>query len=193
MIPKSKRFNSLLIEKFLSHFVALQTFGQTVLEAVQFNRQLRVRTVKVQDVFTDQMLPTKFETGKASSSKFTPEFLFIIRLIVSQLPGDLFQAHAGEIASPAKHRKRIERHLPLLAKRGEGWGEVKNILQFQSPSPRSSPRLQGEEEDFQTYPRGPQFLVIGAVIFCGVTLRRGGVDDGSISGSFFELACHAFC
>jgi hypothetical protein len=119
MIPKPKRFNLLLLQKFFTDFITVNALRQAMLKAVEFDRQLRIGTIEIQNVPTRRVLPSKFETGKASSAQRLPEFLFLVGLIAAKLAGDWFEAHAK--------RMRIV-------------GEKFN------PSPRPSPRLGGERE-----------------------------------------------
>lgn len=94
----------------------MHTFGMSVLRTVQFHGQLGVRAVEIQDVISDRVLPTEFDTGKTPAAQCPPERLFVVRLIAAQLAGDLLEAHEGMMFF---------------------------VLEITSPSPRSSPRLAG--------------------------------------------------
>jgi hypothetical protein len=50
MIPEPKGFNALLHQKFFPRFIPLNSFRQTVLKAVEFDIQLRVIAIKIQDM-----------------------------------------------------------------------------------------------------------------------------------------------
>lgn len=93
----------------------------TVLRAVQFHGQLGVSAVEIEDVIAHGVLATEFETGKTSSPQRAPERLFVVRLIATQLAGDVFEAHARMMFFATKLSRRSYL-LPLLAKLGEGWG-----------------------------------------------------------------------
>ena len=66
-----------------------------MLKSIQFHCQLGVGAVKIQDVFSQNMLPAEFETSKSSPAERPPKLLFVIRLIVTKMTGDLFEAHFG--------------------------------------------------------------------------------------------------
>ena len=95
MIPETNRFNPLLCQKLFSFCVTLAAFRQTVLKTIKFHCQFRVGTVKVQNATANGVLSAELETGKSASPECLPKFLFLIRLIVAKLPGDLFEAHAA--------------------------------------------------------------------------------------------------
>ena len=75
--------------------VALAVFRQTMLKPIKLHRQFCVGIVKIQDAIADGVLPAKLETGKSASTERPPKFLFLIRLIVAKLPGNVFEAHVG--------------------------------------------------------------------------------------------------
>lgn len=95
MIPKPQRRNAAFRQKLFPCGIALHAFGMTVLRAVQFHGELRVRAVEIQNVFSNRVLPSEFETGKTPVPQRPPKRLFVLRLIMTQLAGDFFQAHAG--------------------------------------------------------------------------------------------------
>ncbi len=68
MIPEPQRFNILLSQKFFTHFIPVNSFGQTVLKAIQFNSQLRIGAIEIQNVSANRVLPSEFETSEASST-----------------------------------------------------------------------------------------------------------------------------
>ena len=95
MIPETNRFNPLLCQKLFTLCVTLAAFRQTVLKTIKLHCQLCVGTVKIQGVFTHRVLSPEFEPGKSTPAERLPQLVFLIRLIVAKLPGDLFEAHAG--------------------------------------------------------------------------------------------------
>jgi len=66
MIPKPKCLNILFRQKLFADLVAMNPFRQTMLKAIQLNRQLRISTIKIQNVSANDVLPAKLETGKTS-------------------------------------------------------------------------------------------------------------------------------
>ncbi len=122
-VPETQCFNALFRKKFFPCCVPLDSFGQTVLETVQFDRQLGVGTIKIQNVPTDRVLPAEFETGKPSSAQCPPKLLLFVRLVAAKLAGDLFKAHGGRMRPAGKISSPPAKLPTLLAKRGEGRGE----------------------------------------------------------------------
>jgi len=66
-----------------------------MLKSIQFNGQLGVRAIKIQNLPANHVLPTKFETGEAPFAQSAPQFLFLVGLVAAKLASDLFQAHAN--------------------------------------------------------------------------------------------------
>ena len=116
MIPELKGFNALLRQKFFPRFIPLNSFRQTMLKAVEFDIQLRVSAVKIQDMSANCVLPSKFEAGELSSSQCPPKFFFFIGLVAAQLAGDLFEAHTGRMQVAGKKFKLLT---PPLSSFGE--------------------------------------------------------------------------
>jgi len=116
MIPEPKGFNALLRQKFFPRFIPLNSFRQTMLKAVEFDIQLRVNAVKIQDMSANCVLPSKFEAGELSSSQCPPKFFFFIGLVAAQLAGDLFEAHTGRMQVAGKKFKLLT---PPLSSFGE--------------------------------------------------------------------------
>jgi hypothetical protein len=118
MIPESKGFNALLRQKFFPRFISLNSFRQTVLKTVEFDRQFRVSTIKIQDLSANGVLPSKLETGELSSSQCPPKFFFAVSLFAAKFTGDLFEAHAGRMQVAGKNSSSSPRLSPRLARRG---------------------------------------------------------------------------
>ena len=70
-----------------------------MLKAVQFHRQLRIGAIKVENVFTQYMLPAKFETCKSPTAQRAPEFSFLGCQLVAEVARDLLDAHGGHMWS----------------------------------------------------------------------------------------------
>jgi hypothetical protein len=69
VIPETQFFDSLRGEESLAPQVSLHLFRHSVLEAIQLDRELCGRTVKIQKVFTTRVLTPEFETGGISPEK----------------------------------------------------------------------------------------------------------------------------
>ena len=68
MIPEPKRLNALFGQKLFAGFVTLDSFRQAVLKSIQFNGQLRIGAIEIQNMFANGMLPSEFETSEASTT-----------------------------------------------------------------------------------------------------------------------------
>jgi hypothetical protein len=61
-----------------------------VLKTVEFDGELCISTIKIQNMITDCVLPAEFKTGELPSSQRTPKLLLFIRLIAAKIAGELF-------------------------------------------------------------------------------------------------------
>jgi hypothetical protein len=93
LVPEPEGFNTLLRQKFLTRFIPLNSVRQNVLKTVEFDIQLRVGAVKIQNVAANRVLPAKFETGELSPSQGPPKFFFPGCLLAAKFAGDLPEAH----------------------------------------------------------------------------------------------------
>ena len=118
MIPEPEGLNALLRQKFFPRFIPLNSFRQTMLKAVEFDIQLRISAVKIQDMSASCVLPAKFEAGELPSSQRPPKLFFFIGLVAAQPAGDLFEAHAGRMQAAVKNSSSSPRPSPRLARRG---------------------------------------------------------------------------
>ena len=118
MIPEPKGFDALLRQKFFPRFIPLNSFRHAMLKAVEFDIQLRVSTVKIQDMSANCVLSAEFEAGKLSSSQCPPKLFFFIGLVAAQLAGDLFEAHAERMQVAGKNSSSSPRPSPRLVRRG---------------------------------------------------------------------------
>jgi hypothetical protein len=89
MIPKTQRFNALFGQEFFACFILLDPFGQTVLKTVKFNVQFGVGTIKIQNVNSKGVLPSKFEPGETMAAQCQPELFFLISLVAAKPAGSL--------------------------------------------------------------------------------------------------------
>jgi len=74
MIPETQCLDALLHQEFFTRFISLNAFRQTVLKTIQFDSQLCVGAVKIQNVLANCVLPAKFETSELPASQCPPEF-----------------------------------------------------------------------------------------------------------------------
>ncbi len=118
MIPKPESFDALFCQIFFAPFVALNSSGQTMLKTIKFNIQLRVRTVKIQNMSPNHMLPAKFESGKSSPAQCLPESLLLVGLSAAKLTSDLRKAHMERMHAGWKNSSSSPRPSPRLARRG---------------------------------------------------------------------------
>jgi hypothetical protein len=120
MIPKPQRDNVLLFQKSFTQFIMLHSFRQTVLKAIQFDSQLCIGAIKIQNVAINDVLPAEFETGETSPAQRPPEFLFLVGLIATKLAGDWFEAHGERMRLSIKISSPLT---PALSPFGRGEGE----------------------------------------------------------------------
>ena len=104
----------MLRQTFFPRFIPLNSFHQTVLKTVEFNIQLRVGTIKIQDMSANGMLPAKFEAGKLPFSQDLPKFCFLVGLSAAKFAGNLFEAHAGRMRIAGKNFKLLTPALSSL-------------------------------------------------------------------------------
>ena len=106
MIPKSENSDAFLREEFLPLAIPLNSLRMTVLRTIQLDSELRIGAIEIQNVISDCVLPTKFETGESSPSQSPPEHLFVVRLVAAQLAREWSEAH-GEIMVAVKKTSSI--------------------------------------------------------------------------------------
>src|SRR5439155_22657582 len=87
MIPEPQLFNSCSCEKLCAFLVALTLFGQTVLEAVEFDGQFCGGTINIEMIDTDRVLAPELEPGKTSCPQNAPQFFFLLRLLAPETAG----------------------------------------------------------------------------------------------------------
>lgn len=85
MVPESNDGDSLPGQKCLSCPVALFTERITMARAIQFDGKFQSRTIEIEDVRIDWMLPPEFVTGEVVISKMTPENTFAVCRIFSEV------------------------------------------------------------------------------------------------------------
>jgi hypothetical protein len=93
MIPKPQYFDALSHQEFFTRFILLHPFRHTVLKTVKLDVQFRVRTIKIENINSQEMLSAEFKTGKTMSSQRAPELLFLVGLVAAKLAGGLNRSH----------------------------------------------------------------------------------------------------
>ena len=76
VIPKTFHVNAFEFQKRVALSVSFWRKRITVSKAVQFDVQSRFRTIEIQNVALDRVLPTKFVTCKSSTAQQLPKLLF---------------------------------------------------------------------------------------------------------------------
>ena len=87
MVPKTQLLNAFRRQKFFPFLVMPVLLPQSMLESIQFNRKLCGRTIEVEIVIPRRMLTTKFESSKTPRPQGTPQFLFLVCLLVTEAAG----------------------------------------------------------------------------------------------------------
>jgi hypothetical protein len=90
VIPKSKDLDVFPRQSFRTRFIFFDFFRRAVLKAVEFDGELCLSTIKIQNRIPNVVLPTKFETGKLPSPQRFPKLLFFFRLVSAKIARDLF-------------------------------------------------------------------------------------------------------
>jgi len=109
----------LLGQKFFPRFIPLNSVRQTVLKTVELDIQLRIGAVKIQNVATNCVLPSKFEAGELASSQCLPKFFFPGCLLAAKFAGDLLEAHMRRMRIAGKKFKLPTPALSLLGEERE--------------------------------------------------------------------------
>jgi hypothetical protein len=58
-----------------------------MLTAIQFNCQIHLRAVEIEDIVADRVLPAELESTQAPISKVSPQAAFTFGLVIPQVPG----------------------------------------------------------------------------------------------------------
>jgi hypothetical protein len=142
MVPESNDGNPLPGQKLPSRPVALFARRIRMARSIQFDGKFQRRTIEIQDVRIDWMLPPEFVTGEVAISKVTTEDTFTRRRVFAEIRG---ATHRGDCL--------ILRELPFTAR--------KKIVH---PSPQSSPRKRGEADSNRVW----QLKLVGRRLPCFV-------------------------
>ena len=70
---------------------------QPMLEPIQLNGQLCSRTIEIENVLSQRMLPAKFESRKTPGPQGAPQFLFFICLFVAEAAGIAGEIHGSNV------------------------------------------------------------------------------------------------
>jgi hypothetical protein len=76
-------------QKHRSVFIPLLTCLCVMLSSVKFYTEPVVMTIKIEDVGPDRVLTSEFESQQLTAAENVPEKLFCVRLILTQLPGEI--------------------------------------------------------------------------------------------------------
>ena len=85
----------MISQELVARFVLLNSFGEAMLKAIEFDGKLCGGAVKIQYVIAGHVLAAEFEASELSSSQCPPKLLFFFCLIAAQVAGDLLEGHAG--------------------------------------------------------------------------------------------------
>ena len=97
VVPKSQFLNA-IFGKPLPPFLMVQILlRQTVLKPIQLNGELCVRTIKVQKISSQIMLPAEFESGETPGAKRAPQLFFFLSLPASKTAGGVLGFHCGRL------------------------------------------------------------------------------------------------
>lgn len=99
MIPKTQFLNPFSGEKLFPLGITLLLLRQTVLKAIEFNRQLCGGTKEIEEVFSDDMLSAKLESSKTSRPQRAPQLFFFFGLFPTQ------STCIGSLIHEAKRKK----------------------------------------------------------------------------------------
>ena len=76
-IPKSQDSNTFALEKFCSFLIERLLTRKIVTTAIELDREMSLRAVKIKYVRLDRMLSPKFPTLELPIAKVTPEAAFL--------------------------------------------------------------------------------------------------------------------
>jgi hypothetical protein len=87
VVPKSQDLDSLAGQEFIALDVFAALLRETMSATVQFNRQTRFHTIKIQEVNPARIFPAKFESLEMASAQQSPEAFFGISGTMAQFAG----------------------------------------------------------------------------------------------------------
>ena len=120
MIPNSQFFNSLLLQELCSNFIPLALIWKAVHKSIQFDRQFCRRTIKIEKVCCERMLPAKFKTDKSASAQGAPKLFLFRSLLATQTPGICGGIHQMQSSAvDGRNKKPLSLALSPLLRRGE--------------------------------------------------------------------------
>ena len=118
MVPEAEFLDVLAGEVLSPRLVPLLLFRHPVLEAVQFHRHPRRRTVEIQVVNPGRVLAAEFEASKAPRPQRPPQFLLVIRLLTAEPACVGRGVHRCEDRKNAAADKPLSLTLSPLLRRG---------------------------------------------------------------------------
>jgi hypothetical protein len=117
MIPKPKHVDALLFQEQHSLPVVVYVLRGSVRKAVQLNTKASFRTIKIQSVTANRMLPTKFEAGETTCAESLPDLFLLFGLFPTQAM-DVSFVHRGN-ANAVRRKSKPPLPGPLLRLRSE--------------------------------------------------------------------------
>src|SRR3954462_11199157 len=125
-----------------------------MMKSVKFNGHLCNRTIKIQGVDPNRMLPTKLESHKTSGLQRAPQPLFLLRLLTTKPPCVSCGVHVESVenchwrnklvVSLSSRRRREERGRGeedlITSKNDDARGKIASVqLPFSSAAPLPNP------------------------------------------------------
>jgi hypothetical protein len=100
MVPKSQAFDALFGKVFVACSIFFHEIRPTVLKTIELNRESCIGAVKIQNVLSQCVLPSKFEADKSMIAERPPKFPFFLRLLAAKIARDLLHTHKGKMGNP---------------------------------------------------------------------------------------------
>src|SRR5436190_11206491 len=150
MIPEPQFFDSLQHENIFSFLISQPLFRYAMMKPVKFNGQLCNRTIKIQGVDPNRMLPRNLESRKTSGLQGAPQLLFFLRLLTTKSPCVSWGVHVESVknchwqdklvVSLSSRRRREERGRGeedlITSKNDDARGKIASVqLPFSSAAP----------------------------------------------------------
>ena len=85
MIPKPQNFDALIFQEAGPLLISCAPLRKTMAATIEFNRELCLRAVEIEEVDATGVLPAKLELVEAAMAQQTPQTLFGIGGIFSKL------------------------------------------------------------------------------------------------------------
>ena len=105
VVPKSQFLDPFRIQESFAREVALPLIRKAVREAVEFNRQLRLQTIRIQGKRLDWMLTAELEPCKSAGTQCPPQLLFLLGLVPAETPHVTSRIHSCDGMDSALENK----------------------------------------------------------------------------------------